>query len=189
MTTLDQRRQVAMDQYRQKLTDGVVFHYGDESHSSADRMSYHGPLNHRDYAKAVKALGNIAGMSDRMAAAVAHILPKLNLRGTKPQLLASLHRALGDVHREGYFDVVGATGPNASRRSAYEHPTTLRDAVWLELIVSEVEIALGEAVYALGWCLTALVDELEVRPPAYCFPGVADQLQKRAERLTERRNA
>jgi hypothetical protein len=165
MTQATHPKQHIIDRYQADLERGAVFARHAASNRSADHMGYNPVGNARGYGRMMAALGEYGQWSDRAAATAQAVAPALMLYGTAPQRIASVYDALGDVARNGYTDVVGRTGPNASRPSSYQHQTSLYDAIELALLGEELEAAAaGMDRASVGWCLAALARTHNVRP-------------------------
>lgn len=181
MTTTD--RSQVLDRYPRDVASGRTFHYIEQSHTSADRMGYYPMVASREYGQVIATLGAAAQIGDRYAAAVADALPKVSPYFNGHQIVAGIARAFGKTVREGWYDVAAATGPEAGRPSAHQHPTDLPHAILLNLILTEVTYALRlGSVPGPGWAIKALVEETGVRVPAHLLPNVAKALSPEAAR-------
>jgi hypothetical protein len=175
MTTTT-REEVA-ERYRNGLISGQRFLWAYESHASADRMSPRGPIGSRTYSQIVTTVGRFAMNGPRAAATAHRILAALPLYGTPGQTMAAVARALSEVVQDGYYDVIGATGPEAGRPSDHKHATTIYDAIILDLLWTEIGMTVGASVTGsvtgIGWCLDALIREHNVPVTMLLLPNVA----------------
>jgi hypothetical protein len=137
-------------------------------------------INSRHWADIMKAVATYAASDGRAAATAFKIFGRVNLYLTPNEVIAQVATVLADVVREGYFDVVRATGPEAGRQSAHQHATDLRAALYLALLMSEVELNAGNIghVPGVGWALQHLVERENLTVYACYLPKVAAQLAK-----------
>lgn len=159
MSNLTADRDAIVDRVRSELVTGKSFHLIAQSLRSIPRGGP--PMTHYMYARLLESLASYAMMSDRATATVHRILMRsLNPYTTEHEVMAVIAEQLAKVAQEGYFDVIGNAAPDAGRRSAHQHDTTLRDAIWLRLLYAELEGAVaGSARAELGWVLRILVAE------------------------------
>jgi hypothetical protein len=138
------------------------------------------PIASRNWAGIMKAVATYAASGDRAAATAFKIFGRINLYLTPNEVIAQVATVLGEIVREGYFDVIGATGPEASRESAHQHSTSLREAIHLALLMSEVELSAGYIghVPGVGWALRHLVEREGITVYACYLPQVAKALAK-----------
>jgi hypothetical protein len=139
------------------------------------------PIASRHWAAIMKALATYAADGDRAAATAAKVFGKVNLYLTPNEVIAQVAEVLAKVVREGYFDVIGATGPEGGRRSAHQHPTDLRQAIRLALLMVEVEMVAGYLGHlpGLGWALAHLVERENVSVSHWLYPTLAAALAKK----------
>lgn len=135
-----------------------------KARSQRSVMGYQPAISSRSWAAAMNALTRFAGSSDWAASVVFRTIGRVNLYSTPAEVAAQINDGLSAAARDGWHDVIGATGPEASRPSAHQHPTTLRQALLLALLSVEVEHAIGGAVSGVpgvGWAVQALLDDDE----------------------------
>lgn len=139
-----------------------------------------GPIRSSDWAAIMKTIATYAAASDRSAATAAQIFGRINLYLTPNEVMAQVAQVLAEVVRKGYTDVWGATGPNASRPSAYEHATDLHEALRLALLMTEVEMNAGFIghVPGMGWVLQHLVERENIQIYPWTFPALAAKIAK-----------
>lgn len=157
-TRRSEREVAAIVRYRDDLLAGRI--YGRHAASVTSVIGYRPPATRDEYGRIVETLGVFARQSDRDAATAYRILPKLPLYGDPGQLAAGFWNVLSEVHRAGFEDVIGRTGPNAGRPSAHQHATSEAEAIRLALLGTELTSAMiGLERADLGWCLAALAGE------------------------------
>jgi hypothetical protein len=179
-------RAARVEDYAKDLTSGRVFILAANGHGS--RYGYQPPIRHDSWARIIETIANYAKMGDQAAATARAIVGKVNLYGTEAQAMQSIANALYDVAKGGYFDVIGATGPEAGRRSAYQKEHTLREGIMMYLLLIECEAAIrsgypnGEGDRAsIGWCLWDLMKRENVFPYACYLPRVAKAVTRTRE--------
>jgi hypothetical protein len=175
-TELTEGQIQAIERVEKNLLDGHYFTLIANSNRSVPLGG--APINSRHWAGIMKAVATYAA-SDNRAAATAHkIFGRINLYLTPNEVIAQVATVLAEVVREGYFDVIGATGPEAGRRSAHQHPTDLRAALYLALLMSEVEMNAGYIghVPGVGWVIQHLVERENVTVYACYLPCVSEKL-------------
>lgn len=181
-TTLTPERRAVVARVEENLLTGRHFDLVAQSARSVPLGAP--PINHRDWARIMQTIANFAAASDRDAATAFALFGKINLYLTPNEVIAQVAEGLAKVVREGYFDVIGATGPGAGPRSSYQYPTTLSEAIWLSLLLVEVQMNAGYLghVPSLGWALSSIIERENVRVPAAVFPKVAASLAERSGR-------
>lgn len=180
--TISERDQQVIDRVEGELLSGRTFALIAQSHASV-RLGGP-PATSRGYGKIVEALGRFARQGDWHTAAVREAITSLNPYVTPSEQIAQVAYAVGKFVREGYFDVISATGPEASRPSAHQHAITLRQAILLKMLMVEVEEAADFAgsVPGVGWCVQALMEREGMDFPAHLFPLHTAEQKRRAER-------
>jgi hypothetical protein len=182
MTTtrpLDQKTTEIVERHRTALENGTRFMWYHQSYASADRMSGGGPINSRKYAEVLMCLSRYALMGDKQAQHVSKIVSKINLYGTPSQVLAGIGQAMFEIMVGGFDDVIGRTGPEAGRYSDHQHASTLRDALYLDMLLTEIEMAthMSASVPGIGWVDAILIREQQEQSyfaiHAAYFPHVA----------------
>lgn len=159
---LDPARQRTLDRYRGEVASGRAAGFIAASNRSADRMNYRHMLPARTYGEVIGILGRAAALGDRYSAAVAAALPKVSPWLNDWQVMGGVADAFGDFIRSPWTDVREATGPEAGRPSSHVHEVTLRDAVVLHLVLSEMSYALQlGSLPGPGWALLALAHEVD----------------------------
>lgn len=143
-------------QWEIDLVSGRVFALAANGHAS--RFGYQPPATSRRYAEILTALAGLARMGDQGAAVAAHLIHGVNLYGTDAQQATALYRAAADMLSRPYHDVIGATGPEASRPSAHLHVWTPRMVL---LISQAIRTAIGGG--QPGWCESAVARKHGVR--------------------------
>lgn len=136
------------------------------------------PIRSGDWANIMKAVATYATWSDQAAATAFKIFGRINLYLTPNEVIAQVADVLAEVVKEGYYDVIRATGPEAGRASAHQHATNLREAIRLALLMTEVEMSAGYIghVPGVGWVLRHLVERESVVVYACYLPKVAKSL-------------
>lgn len=136
------------------------------------------PITGKHWAEIMKAIATYATMGDQAAATAFKIFGRVNLYLTPNEVIAQVATVLAEVVKEGYYDVIGATGPEPGRASSHQHATTLRDAIRLALLMTEVEMSAGNIghVPGVGWVLRHLVEREGIRVYAAYLPQVAKRL-------------
>lgn len=181
--TYTEREQSIIDRVEQELTSGKTFHLISQSYFSKPLGGP--PATARGYGRIIQTLGRFAAEGDWHLAAVREAISVLNPYVTPGEQIALVARSLCNFVNEGYYDVIGATGPEAGRPSAHQHPITLRQAILLKMLMVEVEEAADSAgsVPGLGWCVRALMERENMTIPAHLLlpPHVAAE-KRRAER-------
>jgi hypothetical protein len=178
-------REAVLERFERDLMAGTTFHYKAESNRSADRLNYQGPMREAAYGEVLATLGRFARQGRWQAYVAREAVQKVNLYGNDYQVAAALAEAFGKVVREGFYDVVAATGPEPGRPSSHQHPTTLRQALLLEVVYAELtcHLWLG-SVPGYGWAVAALLDEAGVTVHDAEFPALAREKAKREFRKT-----
>jgi hypothetical protein len=179
--TLTPERQAVVDRVEAGLLDGSYF-----ARSATGNRSVplgRGPIAGRNWAQIMQAVALFATDGDRNVATAHQILGRVNPYLTTNEVVAQVSERLAVVASKGYHDVIGATGPESGRPSSHQHPTTLRQAIILALLLIEVEHAAGNVghVPGIGWCLRALMDREGITVPAHLFPRLAAAEAKRAQ--------
>lgn len=171
--TTTARDQAVIERVERDLLSGRYFTLREQSNKSVPLGG--GPINSRHWADMMGAVATFATGGDRFAATAAKILGRVNLYLTPNEAVAQVAGAIAGVVREDYYDVIEATGPEASRPSAHTHPTTLRVAIMHALLMVEVEMSAGYigSVPGIGWALRALMEREDITVPAYLFPRLA----------------
>lgn len=136
------------------------------------------PIASRDWANMMLAIATYARMGDRAASTAAQIFGRVHQYLTPNEVVAQVADALAEVARSGWYDVRSASGPNPGHPSSHEHPTTLRDALWLALLMTEVEMSAGNIghVAGPGWVLQRLVARENITVHQVYLPQVAKAL-------------
>jgi hypothetical protein len=182
-TTLrSEREQKVIDRVESELLSGRTFTLIEQAHKSVPLGGP--PATSRAYGRIIEALGRFARQGDWHTAAVRGAITCLNPYLTPNEQIAQVAGALAKFVREGYYDVISATGPEASRPSAHQHAVTLRQALLLKMLTVEVEEAADFAgsVPGVGWCVTALMEREGMTLPSHLFPLHAAVLASRSER-------
>lgn len=177
--TRTQQDQKVIDRVEAELVSGQTFSLIARANRSA-RLG--GPaVSAQGYGRVIEALGRFAAQGDWNVAAVRNAIVRANPYQTPNEVLAQVAEALADFVRGGYYDVIGATGPEASRPSAHQHDITLRQAILLKMLMVEVEESIGYhgSVPGLGWCVQALMERDGITFPAHLFPRHAACLAAR----------
>lgn len=170
--TFTEREQAVIDRVEADLLSGRYFTLIANSHKSVPLGR--GPASARGWGGAMQAIAKFAAEGDWFASVAYRTLGRVNLYLTPNEVHAQIAARFADIVAEGYTDVIGMTGPEASRPSAYEHPTTLRQAILLALLMVEVHHRsdfLG-SVPGIGWCLRALMERENVPVSAHLFPAL-----------------
>lgn len=138
------------------------------------------PINSRHWADIMKAVAAYAAGGDQSAATAFKIFGRINLYLTPNEVIAQVADVLGEIVREGYYDVITATSPEPGRPSSHQHATDLREAIRLALLMSEVEMSAGYIghVPGVGWVLRHLAERESVTVYACYLPRVAKALAK-----------
>jgi hypothetical protein len=180
--TYTDSEQVVIDRVEADLLSGNYFTLRERSNRSA-RLG--GPaVSSRGFSGVMQALAKFAGDSDWATSVAAPALRSVNAYVTPNEVLAQVAASLAKSVHDGYFDVIGATGPEAGRSSAHQHKVTLRQAITLALLMVEVEHGVGYhgSVPGVGWCLAALMEREGMIVPAHLFPATATNQKARAAR-------
>ena len=180
-TTRTEREQQVIDRVEAELTSGRTFTLIEQSHRS-HRLGGP-PATSRAYGRIIETLGRFAREGDWHTAAVREAITRLNPYLTPNEQIAQVASVLAKFVREGYYDVIGATGPEASRPSAHQHAITLRQAILLKMLMVEVEEAADYcgSVPGLGWCVQALMEREGMTIPQHLFPLHVAAQKRRAE--------
>lgn len=171
-----------VEEYARDLVSGEVFRKIEASQRS--RRSYHGagPLGYRAYSEMLAAVARFARESDRHADVAYRIVHDAPLYNTEAEVLAKIADVLAQVCAEGYFDVVGAASPEPGRRSDHSHPTTLRWALQLDLLWTEITTRVDTSTSnAIGWCAQALLDREHVTVYQHTYPNIHAEKARVAE--------
>lgn len=170
--------QATLDRVREQVLDGTSFHYKAQSLRSIPLGG--GPTTHREYAGVLTAMANFARTGDWGAHVADKVLKRLNQYLTPGEMAAQVAEVLGQVVREGWFDVRGATGPEPGRRKDHQKPTTLYQALLLEVLFAEAtwNVYLGTTP-GIGWAVADLLKTENVIVYETYFPNVAKQLRDR----------
>lgn len=162
---LDPALQRTLDRYRGEVRSGAAASFITASNLSADRMNYRHMLPARAYGEVIGILGRAAALGDSYSAAVAAALPKVSPWLNDWQVQAGVAEAFGGFIRSQWTDVREATGPEAGRPSSHVRDVTLREAVVLHLVLTEMTYALQlGSVPGPGWALVALAREVDALP-------------------------
>lgn len=166
-TTTTERDQKLIDRVEGELLSGRTFTLIEQSHRSV-RLGGP-PATSRAYGQIIETLGRFARQGDWHTAAVREAIVKVNPYVTPNEQIAQVAGVLAEFVRKGYFDVISATGPEASRPSAHQHATTLRQALLLSLLMVEVKEAadFSGSVPGVGWCVQALMEREGMTFPAW----------------------
>lgn len=178
-TTHTEADQRVIDRVEQELLSGRTFFLIWQARKSAPLG---GPaINSRGYGQIIATLGRFAAQGDWHVAAVREAISALNPYVTTDEVIAQVAAALQQFVAEGYYDVIGATGPEASRPSAHQHTVTLRQALLLSMLMVEVEEAAGYSgsVPGMGWCKQALMEREQMTFPQHLFPLHAEARERR----------
>jgi hypothetical protein len=177
-TTVTEADQKVIARVEAELISGQYFTLAANGHRSVPLGGP--PIRSGDWANIMKAVATYATWSDRAAATAAKIFGRINLYLTPNEVIAQVATVLAEVVKEGYYDVVRATGPEAGRASAHQHATDLREAIRLALLMDEVEMSAGYIGYVpgVGWVLRHLVERESVTVYAAYLPKVAKALAK-----------
>jgi hypothetical protein len=175
--TLNPQQRLAIGRTEENLLSGRYFDLIAASNRSVPLGGP--PIASQHWAGIMQAIATFARDGDQSAATAVRLFGTINLYLTPNEVIAQVAAGLAKVVREGYFDVVGATGPAASRRSAYEHTTDLRTAIRLALLMVEVEMSAGYIghVPQVGWVLRLLVKRERVSVSSAVYPKVALSLR------------
>lgn len=150
-------RATALASFAADVDNLRTFLYGEASHAS--RRST-GPINPREYGVVIERIGRMAQGSAKQAQIARDMLSKINLYGDRGQLCATVFRSVFETMRAGDFlDVIGATGPEASRRSAHMQPWTLTDKIIARAWCNVLTAGFTASVPGHGWALTDLAAE------------------------------
>lgn len=164
-STLTESQQQTVERVERKLVSGDYFTLIVNSNRSG-RLG-RGPIASRDWARIMQVVATYASTGDRAAATAFRIFGRINLYLTPNEVVAQVAEALAEVARDGWHDVVGATGPGAGRPSQYDHPTDLRAAIMLALLMCEVQMNAGYTGRApgIGWVLRHLIERENITVP------------------------
>jgi hypothetical protein len=175
--TLTPQQQKVVDRVEADLLSGRYFDLIAASNRSVPLGGP--PIASQYWAGIMQAIATFARDGDRSAATAYRLFGTINLYLTPNEVVAQVATGLAKVVREGYFDTIGATGPGASRRSAYEHATDLRTAIRLALLMVEVQMSAGYlgTVPQVGWALQSLVERERVSISSAVYPKVAASLR------------
>jgi hypothetical protein len=176
-TTFTENEVAAIARVEANLLSGYYFTLIANSNRSVPKGR--APINSRHWADIMKAVATYAAAGDRSAATAAKIFGRVNLYLTPNEVIAQVADVLGEVVREGYYDVIRATGPEPGRPSSHQHATTLHEALRLALLMTEVEMSAGYIghVPGVGWVLRHLVERENIRVYAAYLPRVAKALE------------
>lgn len=180
-STRTEQDQKVIDRVEGELLSGRTFTLIEQAHKSAPLGGP--PATSRAYGRIIEALGRFARQGDWHTAAVRGAITRLNPYLTPNEQIAQIAGALAEFVRSGYYDVIGATGPEASRPSAHQHATTLRQAILLKMLMVEVEEAADYcgSVPGVGWCVQALMEREDMTFPQHLFPLHVAEQKRRAE--------
>jgi hypothetical protein len=170
------RDQAVIDRVEADLLSGRYFTLKATSNRSVPLGR--GPIASRDWANIMRAIAVYAAGGDRSAATASKLFGRINLYLTPNEVVAQVAEVLAEVVREGYWDVVAATGPDAGRPSQHQHATDLHEALRLALLMTEVELNAGWIGHApgIGWCVDALMKREGVTALAHVYPKVAAKI-------------
>ena len=176
-TTLNPQQRLAIGRTEENLLSGRYFDLIAASNRSVPLGGP--PIASQYWAGIMQAIATYARDGDRSAATAYRLLGRINLYLTPNEVVAQVAEGLAEVVREGFFDVIGATGPGASRRSAYQYGTDLPQAIRLALLMVEVEMSAGYIghVPQVGWALRLLVERERVSVHSAVYPKVAASLR------------
>lgn len=145
---------------------------------------YHGgAVGSRSYGAAMGVVAKFATMGDWSASIAAKVFHGTNLYSTSNEFRAQINRAISEAASKGYYDVIGATGPEASRPSAHQHETTEHQWMTLYCLHTEVEMAMAEVytighVPCVGWPYARWMQENGFSVSPVYFPRVAKALAR-----------
>lgn len=166
MSEVPARDEVRIDRYRADLMNGAVFARADRGHGS--EIGYRPPCNRQQWSEAMKAMAEMARVSDPLAQVAAAVIGRVNLYGTAGQACSAMYRYAGEALARGYTDVIRRAGPEPGRPSDSKREFTLAERVavayWLLDACSPYAGALGTLVRP-GWCLVAIAEEIGYRHP------------------------
>lgn len=153
----DAKRAAILRTYHADLVSGAVFARAALSHRSA--YGYRPPLGNRAWAHALATIAEMAGKGDNYGMVAAAILrPLASCRyQTGPEMAAHIYEAASAAIAEGYTDVLGATGPEAGRRSSYERPFTAAECAVIAVWLTEAIRLVAESTTSIGWCLAHVI--------------------------------
>lgn len=160
------------------LLSGRYFRLIANSHNSVPKGGP--PVTSGGWAKAMEAVAKYAQMGDRAAATAAQVFGKINLYATTNEVVAQVATRLAEVAATDYYDVIRATGPEPGRPSSHTHPTDLRSALYLALLMTEVRVVVGYhgSAPGIGWVVQHLVERENLPVYACYLPNVAKMLGK-----------
>lgn len=175
-TTYAADDQQVIDRVEANLLSGYYFTLIANSHNSVPKGGP--PVTAEGWGAVIEALGKYARMGDRSAAAARVVVGKVNLYATANEVVAQVANALAEVAREGYYDVVRATGPEPGRPSSHQKATDLRTALSMALLMVEVTAAVGYVghVPGVGWVVRHLVERENMTVYPMYLPRVAQML-------------
>lgn len=156
-------QQDSLDRLRTGLLSGAAFSWAASSNRSV--IGYQPPITSRDYGHVLQVAGEMAKAGDLFAAVAREIVHRVNLYGTRSQVLAAANEAVAQFVRHGYDDVIGRTGPEAGRPSSHHHAVTLGQAIALRYYLAEIEAPMGSSIPGVGWGVETLAKEAGVRRP------------------------
>lgn len=181
--TVEDRREIARADYSAAIDSGLALDRIAASHTSADRLSYHGMIPAPALGAAISALGRVASMGDFYADAATRALGRIDLGLTVPQNIAAIATALAGSARSDWNDTRSATGPEAGRPSQHVHTPTRAQRVTLLLAMYEVTFAIAKnasigSVPTLGWAIREIVTAEGIQVWPSDLPLVAAELAR-----------
>jgi len=170
--------QAIIERVERELVTGESFRLIERSEYSRFTCGDRIPARSQDWARLIGALAKYAEQGDRAAQAVATVLGGgINPYLTNGEILAKVAAGFAKVVQNGWDDVIGRTGPEPGRPSAYQHDTTLVDAIHLRLAFEEARAAFeGSEKAGVGWVLEHLIERENITVFAHYLPRVAKRL-------------
>lgn len=175
-TELTAGQQAGIERTEEYLLSGYYFTL--IAQSAASRYGYQPPVGYSYWSAAMTAVAKYGSWSDRMAETAFQLMGKINLYGTEAQAVQKVAEILSGIVRTGWYDTIGATGPEPGRPSSHQHATKLRDALYLAALMDEVEAALNynQPKANIGWALKHLIERENLTIHACYLPRVAKAL-------------
>lgn len=168
------QRLAAIERVEADLLSGRYFTLIERSNRST--IGYRPMVSGRSYGGALKALATFVD-GDWSASIAAAAVKRINAYGNANEVVAAVAESIAKSVHDGWYDVAQATGPEASRPSAHQHPTTLRKALLLALLMCEVKEGVGPGALGtsggVGWVITHLLEREGMTIPRHLFPLTA----------------
>lgn len=152
-----------IEKYKADIMSGRTFAL--HAASARSEIGYRPPMNRAQWSKCMEVIARMAAQSDSLAAVARTIIGRVNLYGTPGQAAASLYTAAGEALREGYRDVINMASPEPGRYSDNEREYTFLERVSLMLWIEMACRPLGSNFSGIGWCLSAIADDANIRRP------------------------